>query len=269
MKKTNTQTPSRHASLTSMRTPCLFGFVTFVGFVILSSSAACGGGAKEPAGQAQPASSTQASAAPPKESEAPAKKQLPSECKPNEQGLCLPPQAFSETLCGGAYPEVALSMFRKGTPWTRGFLRRTVDAWNASGRASSNDKVEFDEEVILLTHKAANTGGMVVSGATGSYQALRWNGTCVSLMGDEVTQRLPPKAKHAKIPWKELEFKTRDALSQQEKIGAVVEEHRKECKGSKLSEPSAACKKIDAKLSGLIVDYVRNGGELPEPEHLP
>ena len=42
-------------------------------------------------------------------------------------------------------------MFGKGTPWTRGYLRREVEAWNASGGVSSNDsKLALDEEVVTL-----------------------------------------------------------------------------------------------------------------------
>lgn len=236
----------------------------------LSFTLSCGGAPPPPAGDApKPAASASGAEAKSEPTPAAATKTLPSECVRDEHQLCLPPPAWAENLCAGNYPDLALKLFAKGTPWTRGYLRRTVDAWNASGRASSNEKVEFDEEVLLLTHRPAATGGMVVSGATGSFQALRWNGQCVSLMGDEVTQRLPPKAKHSSIPWRSLDFKTREALMADGKIGPLVEEQRKECKGANMGDPSAACKKIDAKLSATIVNFIRNGGEVPVPEHLP
>src|SRR5262245_11930381 len=31
--------------------------------------------------------------------------------------LCVVPQTFAKKLCAGVYPEVALSMFGKSTPW--------------------------------------------------------------------------------------------------------------------------------------------------------
>jgi hypothetical protein len=161
-------------------------------------------------------------------------------------------------------------MFAKDTPWTRAYLRRTMDAWSASGGASSNEKVVFDEEVILLVHRAPDTGGMQVSGAGGgSYEALRWNGTCVSLTAEEVSTRVPPKAKHPKIPWKSLELKTREALEADEKVGPAVTEQRKECKGSTFGEVSAKCEKADEKLSGIIVNFIKSGGTIPKPEALP
>jgi hypothetical protein len=199
------------------------------------------------------------------------KKELPATCTPAADGLCVPPEEWVQRLCGGSFPDVALTMFSKGTPWTRGYLRRTVDAWSASGRASSNEKAELDEEVLLLVHREPNTGGMTVSGASGgSYEVLRWNGTCVSLTAEEVTTRLPPgKAKAAKIPWKALDLKTREALEADGKVGPLVTEQRKECKGSSFGEVSGKCAKADAKLSVAIVDYVRNGGAIPAPENLP
>ncbi|HLM73190.1 MAG TPA: hypothetical protein VK459_10880, partial [Polyangiaceae bacterium] len=60
-------------------------------------------------------------------------KELPTTCTPNEAGLCVPPEEWVKRLCGGSFPDVALAMFGKGTPWTRGYLRRTMDAWSASG----------------------------------------------------------------------------------------------------------------------------------------
>ncbi len=246
-------------------------FCVLFGWAFAAFALGCGSAPPPPADapKTEPVSSAESNGGASTANTNTAAKTLPADCTPDEHKLCLPPAEWAESLCGGSFPEVALAMFGKGTPWTRGYLRRSVEAWNASGRASSNEKVEFDEEVILLVHKAAATGGMVVSGATGSFQALRWNGTCVSLMGDEVTQRLPPKAKFAKIPWKTLDFKTREALMAQEKIGPLVEEQRKECKGASMSEPSAACKKIDAKLSATIVEFIRSGGALPAPENIP
>lgn len=237
--------------------------------------AGCGSSAPPPAAAPSDTSKAAAEPAPKKDAEADAaaqaaaEKAVPTTCTPDANGLCAPPAAFVKHLCAGAYPDVALVFFGKGTPWTRGYLRRTMEAWNASGGASSNEKVEFDEEVILLIHRAPDTGGMQVSGAGGSYEALRWDGTCVSLMSEEVTTKLPPKAKYAKIPWKTLDVKTRDALAADSKVGAVVTDYRKECKGASFGEVSTKCVKADQKLSVVIVDYIRGGGTVPAPASLP
>lgn len=161
-------------------------------------------------------------------------------------------------------------MFGKGTPWTRAYSRRSMEAWSASGGASSNEKMQVDEEVLLLAHRAADTGGMSVSGASGgSYEALRWDGTCVSLMAEEVSTRLPGKPKFAKVPWRQLDVKTREALSSDDKVGPVVAEYRKDCQGAGLGSVSAKCEKADKKLMSMIVDFVRGGGAIPSPAVLP
>ncbi len=49
--------------------------------------------------------------------------QLPADCAEKGGKLCLPPMAFVKRLCSGFYPDVALAMLAKGTPWQRGYLR--------------------------------------------------------------------------------------------------------------------------------------------------
>src|SRR5262249_46423860 len=49
--------------------------------------------------------------------------QVPTACEKTADKICLPPAAFIKRLCNGAFPDVALTMFAKGTPWTRGYLR--------------------------------------------------------------------------------------------------------------------------------------------------
>src|SRR5688572_20069850 len=166
----------------------------------LLSLLACGGTKKnaeepEPEGKAEETKTAEAdteggegkSAA---EAEPAAKEGIPTECASSGE-ICTPPKGFVDRLCQDVYPNVALSMFRQGTPWTRGYMTRKTEAWNASGGASVAGFLEFDEEVILLKHRAAPKGGMQVSGAGGGYEALRWNGACVTLSGEEVTLRPP------------------------------------------------------------------------------
>jgi hypothetical protein len=230
---------------------------------------ACGG---PPPPEAPPASTAEpvaaATAAPVAEEDKPLT-QLPTDC--TEKGkLCLPPAVFVKRLCGGFFPDVALAMLAKGTPWSRGYLRvKSAEAWNASGGVSSQDKIVFDEEFVLLTHREANTGGMTVSGAGGGYDVLRWDGSCASLQDDEVTLNTSPSPKNAKIPWKSLDDKVRDKLLADEKINKVFTERRKECKGSTMGDVSLKCVKLDDQLSVVIVDYVRRGGAVPAPPKLP
>lgn len=254
----------------------LLRFEVAAGFALVFNALLAGCGASPTTSVATPEDASKAAAADASAKEKAeaekaeaAEKELPTTCTPGANGLCVPPAAFVKRLCGGAFPDVALVMFGKDTPWSRGYLRRTMEAWNASGGASSNEKVVVDEEVLLLVHRVADTGGMSVSGASGgSYEALRWDGTCVSLTAEEVTTRLPAKAMHAKIPWKQLDVKIREAFSTDAKLGPVVTEYRKECKGG-FGEVTAKCEKVDKKLTAMIVDHVRGGGAVLGPKALP
>jgi hypothetical protein len=191
---------------------------------------------------------------------------LPQECAAGaEAGLCLPPQDFVERLCADDFPSVALAMFRKGTPWTRRYLSRDVEAWNASGGKTASGKMLFDEEVLVLRHRDAGAGGMVVNGQTGGYDVLRWNGSCASLSGDELTRRLPPKAKAAPIPWRVIEDHIQDALRQEERIAKLDEERRRECRGASAEK----CEKLERKLGVAIAERIRGGAEVPLPLRLP
>jgi hypothetical protein len=174
-----------------------------------------------------------------------------------------------KALCGGFYPDVALVMFAKNSPWTRGYLTRDVQAWNASGGASSTDKLIFDEEVLVLFHREADLGGVVVSGAGGGYDVLRWDGSCASLAGEELTQKRPPKAKSARVVWKSLNLAIRDALAADEAVGAKLSAQRKECKGVTFGSVSDKCVRADSALGTGVVDYVRNGGAVPAMTVLP
>src|SRR5262245_37374507 len=44
---------------------------------------------------------------------------LPTECAPGSEP-CAAPGKFVDQLCHGKYPDVALAMLAKGTPWRRG-----------------------------------------------------------------------------------------------------------------------------------------------------
>jgi hypothetical protein len=195
---------------------------------------------------------------------------LPTECAEKGQKFCLPPHAFVKRLCSGFYPDVALVMLAKGTPWSRGYLRvKSAEALYASGGVSSQDKIVFEEEFVLLTRHEANTGGMTVSGAGGGYDVLRWDGSCASLQDEEVSLTPTPSPKHAKIPWKNLDDKVKDALLADEKINKTFMERRKECKGATIGEVSLKCVKLDDQLSTVVVDFLRRGGSVPPPAKLP
>jgi len=175
----------------------------------------------------------------------------------------VPSEAHVALLCRVASADAALVMFAKGSPWTRAFLTRDTEAWNAGGGSTSRGKLVFDEEVLLLRKHAG--GGMIV-GQGASFDVLRWDGSCASLAQEELTEKRPPRAKAGPVSWRELGQKTRDAVLADAKLSALYDKRRKECRGVTSGDVTAACVKADAALSSGIVDAVRAGLAAPAPE---
>lgn len=204
---------------------------------------------------------------------------LPTTCEVEgaikDAKLCLPQAAYAKKLCNGVYPEVALGLFTKGTPWTRIYLAGDVEAWNATGGRAQRSKLAFDEEVIVLgKHGAGGGGGIVMTGAQASYDVMRWDGSCVSVMEGEITTRRPPAPKPANVSFSRLEERTRDALLATPKVKSTHAALFKAC--AKVSSPSAtpkdkkSCEKADKAFTKAIVEAVRAGAAaLPSPAHRP
>src|SRR5690606_20314334 len=81
---------------------------------------------------------------------------IPTKCsKRKKRGECLPPQHWVDKLCDGIYPDVALHMFRPGTPWQRFYMVARAEPYNASGGMSLlGEKLEYGEEVIALRRRS-------------------------------------------------------------------------------------------------------------------
>lgn len=236
---------------------------------------ACGGSAPK----AEAPESTSTTAAAPAADEAPAEPAaddakaaptagIPKDCA-KKGGTCVPPKAFVQKLCSGNFPSVGLYLFANKSPWARGYLRGRTKAVNASGGVSDNGWLEFDEEVIILAERKADLGGMQVSGAGASYDALRWDGSCVTLSSEEVTLDKPPSPKTSKIEWRFLDDNIQEALRANETLNKAYLARRQECKGATSGDVSLKCVKADQKLSAEIVTYLRAGGSLPEPTKQP
>lgn len=186
--------------------------------------------------------------------------------------LCMPDRAYAKKLCSGSYPEVALSLFGKGTPFTRVYLAGDVEAWNASGGRTHRAKLAFDEEVIVLARNgAAAMGGIVMTGAQASYDVLRWDGSCVSIMDGELTTKRPPAPKPADLSWSRLEETTRHALLEAPKVKASHAALGKACviSATATTADRKACEKADKAFSQSIVESVRGGASLPSPTRRP
>jgi hypothetical protein len=183
--------------------------------------------------------------------------------------LCLPEATFAKKLCTGNYPEVALGLFGKGTPWTRIYLAGDVEAWNASGGRTHRAKLAFDEEVLVLGKHGAGGGGIVMTGAQASYDVLRWDGSCVSVMEGEITTRRPPAPKPADVSFNRLEEPTRHALLATPKVKSTHEARFLACTSVSSTSEKKACEKADKAFSSAIVDAIRSGATLPAPGRRP
>lgn len=235
---------------------------------------ACGGSkepAAAPAAESKPAAEGDApadGAKPSEEAAAPAAG-MPKECA-RKTGTCVPPRAFVEKLCQGSYPSVALYLFGNKLPFARGYLKGRTKAWNASGGASADGWLEFDEEVLVLAERKADLGGMQVSGGGGaSYDALRWDGSCVTLSGEELTLTPPPSPKSSRVEWRFLDDNVQEALRAESAVNEAYLVRRKECKGATSGEVSGKCVKADDRLSAEIIKFLRAGGAVPEPTKHP
>ncbi len=193
--------------------------------------------------------------------------EVPTKCAGSGE-VCSPDMGFVKRLCAGNYPGVALYMFAKDSPWTRGYLTRKTEGWNAAGGASDNSELDFDEEVIVLLQRKAAADKIQVGSGVG-YETLRWNGSCATLQGEELTLSRPPQPKTAKVEFKQLDDPLKDALREDKTINEAYLSRRKECQGATMGTVSLKCVKADAKLSEVIVQYVRGGGTMPKPSKLP
>lgn len=194
---------------------------------------------------------------------------LPTTCASPGSDLCVPDPAFVKRLCDGSFPDVALSFFRADAPWSRGWLTRNVDGWNAEGGSAARAKLAFDEEVVLLRRRTPPKNGIQVGGSGAGYLVLRDDGNCYTLDDIELTRKAPPKAKFGPVTFRYLEAATQNALMKNARIAAAADRRRKECKGVTSGEVSKACEAADAELARAVPEEVRKGIALPPPSRVP
>lgn len=195
---------------------------------------------------------------------------IPSSCHKTGD-ICTPDPRWVKQLCQDVYPAVALYLFQEKSPFTHAYLSRKTKAVNASGGATSGSEwLAFDEEVVLLYHRAANTGGIQVSGESGGFDAMRLDGSCVTLDAAEVRMEVPPTPKYTEVPWRYLGDDVEKSLLGVPAIKDAYIARRKECKGAFSGEVSAKCVKLDAALNATIVASLKQGDtDLPQPEQRP
>lgn len=161
-----------------------------------------------------------------------------------------------DRLCNKPHQDIALWLLGKDTPFTRLYLRGKMD------------ELAFDEEVLALRFHGVPKGGIQVGNSTGSYDVLRWDGSCAMAVDAEmVTKSRPAKPRVARVQWHRIAGPTQDALiAGSDAVKHARAKRGKECQGAMSGDVSAACQKADASLVDAVVDYVRSGGSLPLPD---
>jgi hypothetical protein len=184
---------------------------------------------------------------------------------------CAAPDKFVDKVCHGKFPSLALSLFAKGTPWRRGYVKvQTLEPVNVYEGERSEEWLSFGEEVLVLrTRGPGGHGGVQVSGPT-DVDILRWDGTCATVR-QEMLAPWPTNTSilTARVVWKYLDETTQQALLTNKLVEHASDRERPACKGSTMKHPDAACDKASRKLTEVISVAVRDGMALPTPEKLP
>lgn len=195
---------------------------------------------------------------------------LPTECVKGVEP-CATPSKFVEQVCRGRYPDLALSMFSKGTPWRRGYLKvETLEPVNMYDGERGEEWLKFGEEVLVLrTRGPGGHGGVQVSGPT-DVDILRWDGTCATIR-QEMLAPYPTNTTvfTPRIAWKYLDEPTQEALLGDQWVKNTSAKERPACRGSTMKSPDAACDKASRKLTEAITVALRGGLAVPTPEKLP
>jgi hypothetical protein len=181
----------------------------------------------------------------------PTKLDVPTACADSgDPSLCTPPPDFADALCDSSRQDVTLALFSKKAPFTRLYLR------------GKYDELAFDEEVIAL-RRSTSSGGVLVN--DGTYDVLRWDGTCArGVQAEMLTKKAPPKPLAARLHWSHMVEPVQIALIVgSPKIKVAHAKQGKECLGATF-RLSPSCNTADEALSKAIVNYVRQGGAVPE-----
>ena len=196
----------------------------------------------------------------------PAKEDIPSRCI-KRKGACMPPIEWAETLCEGVYEDLAMYMFQRGTPWTRFYMRTGLNAVNGWGPTIDEDLL-FQEELLVINHRLSRDS-LQVEGSAGTYDVLRWNGSCATLDINEVTRKEPVRPRHARIDWRSLSERMQDFLLEDPSVNEVYQARRKACRGVTIGRVTLKCEQLDGQLGDEVAKFVRTTDGIPKPNKFP
>lgn len=191
---------------------------------------------------------------------------LPDSCV--DGPMCTFPAEFAERLCSGSHPEVALHLFAPKTPWKRAYLQRSFQAWHVGSRSELRE-LRSGEEVIIVSAPKGRAGGMQIGGQ--GFDVLRWDGTCVSLMEDELSFKKPPASVPANIPFKKLDRSYQTAFSQEKQVELLRAQEQRTCEapGADKEPAKSKCELARRQLSLAIAQVVAKGKSLPDLAYVP
>jgi hypothetical protein len=191
---------------------------------------------------------------------------IPSKCL-ERKGACLPPIRWAERLCGEVYEDLALYMFRKGTPYTRYYMKTGLNAVNGWG-PTIDENLVTGEEVLVINHRLRKDT-VLVEGSLGTYDVLRWNGSCVTLDVNQVSKHAPRKKRRARIDWRSIDQGYQDLIMKDPGVAEAYEVRRKACRGASVGRMGADCLAKDGEFLDAVADFVRHESDLPEPKKYP
>jgi hypothetical protein len=244
----------------------------------------CGGAPERAAGPMVPAAGVREKAPAPPPPEAPAAVEaekpapvaeaeapppIPTACA-GDKGDCLPPVPFAEAVCHGRYPDLALYLFAKGTPWQRAYVKvETIEPVNMYEGARSDRYLTFGEEVLILKrHGNGGKSAVQVSGPV-DLDILRLDGTCATVRQEFVVPYMTGAVQVGRVVWKYLDPGIQEALLADRGVARASEKERPACKGSTMKNPAAPCDKAQKNLSDAIGIALRLGAVVPPPAKVP
>lgn len=141
---------------------------------------------------------------------------------------------------------------------------RAFKAWHVGSRSDLRE-LRAGEEVILLTGGGKAKPGAIQDAAGRGFDALRWDGTCVSLMEDELSFQKPAAAVPANIDMKALMPEFRSALLEERPIEQLSGSTAKLCEPALADkEPGKSkCELARRQLSQVIAQVITKGKPLP------
>lgn len=200
--------------------------------------------------------------------EAPASEPAPTEPEPDPNApfeiaetcadpgssMCTPSARVANELCNRGSQDLALDMFRGGTPWKRAFVRHNLDAWYTGARHQAPVPLEQGEEVLILVNRTAPRSGVQIG--AGNYDVYRWNGSCASVMADEVSFDKPTFQKTAPIAWERLADETQSGLLGDRAIQLRKDQVKRSCRPDGAAPDCVTAREA---LTALIAKRVRQG----------